>query len=777
MEHLFELGSAKVNVTVTTTAQESSNSLHESLSLTIVTPMELINQTTTSLHLSHALAGDSLLSFQNILLMPTIESIIEPSISSTLPPLFVMDNSETEETSSTTGTIIHPNSLHLTDDNDDEGEETLKDNINNFLFERNNLANNSSNVPTPLTLSPPMITVPAPINTNVAYRALIKSRTGGRISQPVKNPSPLIKALPAHSSVPNLISRILRTSTRQVSVNATIDEANPSTSEAESFVNETKTVEDYSSIEPMEVVGLPEHEEIEFDQNAEITFTLTEIKEIDPPAPTGTEEADRTASSTCSSYVSIPQEATMPIDSGKTVLSREFTYNTPTTRSIRSSKRRRSIFIHPQHVTKLLIPVIPEQQQSIITKGENIWVYSSSSSTNSILSPLSNHSTTISEAPPIILQKSLADSASPSPKSTPASIIHPNDRLSSSLSPRRSIHPLHSSTPSTRNKALEIVFIGELEQLSTTVLQQPNLSLTTSEVTMIDNRQHIDIPLPILHVADAGIQTSPEKAPVRIDMTVQTTPTLHAFSRRCFQTIEQQTTPVLPRTSYGQTTPMAVHRFLKESSLCQQQQVTPLHSNVIVHLRRSVRFQFTPSTDARLAAKEKLEEGRQRRRTKQKIQIIIDNEQEEDTEDEMSKIEKKFANTKKKKVSLPPAPVDDSTDEMNDSPVVRTTRNKSRKDAIEIPVISTTTYPRKTRSTRKEKKVEPEIIVTTTTSPPIPTKRASRKRSNPKISTTSSPKTSSPAKPMAKRSKTLEVKRPIRGISSAAKMKFVFWFF
>jgi hypothetical protein len=58
--------------------------------------------------------------------------------------------------------------------------------------------------------------------------------------------------------------------------------------------------------------------------------------------------------------------------------------------------------------------------------------------------------------------------------------------------------------------------------------------------------------------------------------------------------------------------------------------------------------------------------------------------------------------------------------------------------------------------------MEPEIIVTAT-SPPLPTKRANRKRSNPKTSTTSPPETTSPTEPVPKRSKTLEVQQPVRG--------------
>ncbi|CAF4692293.1 unnamed protein product, partial [Rotaria magnacalcarata] len=75
-----------------------------------------------------------------------------------------------------------------------------------------------------------------------------------------------------------------------------------------------------------------------------------------------------------------------------------------------------------------------------------------SSSLKPMLSVLSTNATIISEGPPIILQKSLAGSASPSPNPTPIITVRKSDRLSSNLSPRRSIKPLQSSTPSIRTK-------------------------------------------------------------------------------------------------------------------------------------------------------------------------------------------------------------------------------------------------------------------------------------------------------------------------------------
>jgi hypothetical protein len=583
LEHLLGLGSTNINLTMTTTAQDSPKSNHESLSLTIVTPTELINQTTNSLHLSYAPAGGgSLPSSQNILMMPTIESITEPSINSTIPPPFTVDNSDSEEPSSTAGTVINQESFNFTD------EETSKDDSNDFSFELNDFSKNETASP------PPMITIRAPTSADVAYRALIKPRPGGRISQPIKTESPLAKILPARSSVPALPSRMLRSSTREIAIDPIPNE--------EYFVNETKIDDDYPRIELVEVVSLSEDEEIEPEQNMGITLNLTGSKEMNPTSPTSAEEADRNASSSCSSYASIQQETPIPTDPKMPVLSREFTYNTPTARTTRSSERRRSILLNLRSQS-----LIPEQQQPTIIEEENLSICSIPSSSKSMLSTLSTNPTIISEAPPIILQKSLAGSASPSPNPTPIITIRPSERLSSNLSPRRSINPLHSSTPSIRNRSLQIVSIGEREQVSTTAPKKLNMDLSTEGVEMIDNEQQIDIPIQIQHVTDEGIQTSPEKPPVRIDIGVQTTPSLDPLSRRRFQTMEQQTTPIPTRSSSSsscQTTPMVIPIPQTIETLSKEQhQITPLHSKAMMQLRRNVRFQFTPSTDARLTAK------------------------------------------------------------------------------------------------------------------------------------------------------------------------------
>jgi hypothetical protein len=146
--------------------------------------------------------------------------------------------------------------------------------------------------------------------------------------------------------------------------------------------------------------------------------------------------------------------------------------------------------------------------------------------------------------------------------------------LSSNPTPRASINPLHSSTPSsTRHKSLQMVSIGEQEQVLTTVPQQIDM-----------------VPL---NDTEASIQQ-----PSTIEMGVQTTPSLDVSSRRRLNAIQQPTTPIL--------------QMNKSSSMVivdEEKQITSLQTNVIMNLQRSVRFQLTPATDARLVAKEQMEEN------------------------------------------------------------------------------------------------------------------------------------------------------------------------
>ena len=175
------------------------------------------------------------------------------------------------------------------------------------------------------------------------------------------------------------------------------------------------------------------------------------------------------------------------------------------------------------------------------------------------------------------------------------------------------------------------------------------------------------------HATNEGVQTSPERPILRMEIGVQTTPSLNPSAHRRYHTIEQQTTPVVARSSSSSgcqtvAVPIPIQRPTAQQTspptpeIERKQESTPVHSKAMMHLRRNVRFQFTPSTDARLAAKEKQEEEEQRcpkppvpvaHPTIEPIPIIVsDNEREEDTEDEVKKkpkTKKKTGSAKKKK--------------------------------------------------------------------------------------------------------------------------------
>jgi hypothetical protein len=186
------------------------------------------------------------------------------------------------------------------------------------------------------------------------------------------------------------------------------------------------------------------------------------------------------------------------------------------------------------------------------------------------------------EAVPNALQKTLTV-PSPVRKSTRKS-----ERTSSTATPRVSINPLHSSTPSSsRHKSLQIVSIGEQEQVSTIVPQQINNEILQEE------QQTQEIEIMPLNDTEQSIQQSSSYA---IETGVQTTPSLDVSSRRRLNKLEQQTTPIF--------------QMNKSSSIfIEQKTTTPLQTKVIMNLQRNVRFQLTPDTHERLVAKEKFEEN------------------------------------------------------------------------------------------------------------------------------------------------------------------------
>ncbi|CAF3976936.1 unnamed protein product [Adineta steineri] len=152
--------------------------------------------------------------------------------------------------------------------------------------------------------------------------------------------------------------------------------------------------------------------------------------------------------------------------------------------------------------------------------------------------------------------------------------IRKSRRSSSHPTPRVSINPLHSSTPSaSRNKSLQMVSIGEQEQLTTTV-PQINIEFQSEQ-------QNIEI-VPLNDTEQSLEQAS------TMEIGVQTTPSLDV-SRRRFNMTPQQITPIV--------------------IVDEQREITPLQLKGLTNLQRNVRFQLTPSTDARLAIKEQFEEN------------------------------------------------------------------------------------------------------------------------------------------------------------------------
>lgn len=178
LEQLLGLGS-------NTTVRDSPKANHDTLSLTVVTPTDIINATTTSLRMSMVPKSDfdSLPSSQELPAMPTIESI-----TSTNPPSFLMENTAMEEEATAT-TMNVENTLQ---------DEANTDDDTNFSFELNDFPDNSKDeepaAPSEPLAPEPMMPIRAPTCADVAYRALIKRKTGARISQPIKADSPLARS-------------------------------------------------------------------------------------------------------------------------------------------------------------------------------------------------------------------------------------------------------------------------------------------------------------------------------------------------------------------------------------------------------------------------------------------------------------------------------------------------------------------------------------------------------------------------------------------------------
>ena len=129
---------------------------------------------------------------------------------------------------------------------------------------------------------------------------------------------------------------------------------------------------------------------------------------------------------------------------------------------------------------------------------------------------------------------------------------------------------------------MQMVAIGEQEQVSITVPQQNDLDLGDEQPPneIVPLNETANEPSPAIRTMEIGIQT---------------TPSLDSSSRRRWNTMEQQTTPVALESRIA-------------SSPATNKEITPVQDKVLIQLQRNVRFQLTPTTDARLARKEELDE-------------------------------------------------------------------------------------------------------------------------------------------------------------------------
>ena len=128
-----------------------------------------------------------------------------------------------------------------------------------------------------------------------------------------------------------------------------------------------------------------------------------------------------------------------------------------------------------------------------------------------------------------------------------------------------------------------MVSIGEQEQVSINVPQPSPIEeeqqeeatpveFVPEEVVEEEEAEEEELQIDMVPLND----TVPVRIVRTMDIGIQTTPSLDAASRRQLNTVERE--------------------------------MTPIQTSAIIQLQRNVRFQLTPTTDARLAEKEKLDE-------------------------------------------------------------------------------------------------------------------------------------------------------------------------
>lgn len=322
-------------------------------------------------------------------------------------------------------------------------------------------------------------------------------------------------------------------------------------------------------------------------------------------------------------------------------------------------------------------------------------------------------------------------------------------RSTAKPSPKVSINPLHSSTPSVpRNKSLQIVSIGEEEQVSTIVPQQ-------------------EIEIVHLNQTEESFQ-QPTTIIRTIEMGVQTTPSLDISTRRRFHTLEPQTTPIV-QTNKSSSSLVPVN---------EDKPITPLQTKVIINLQRKVCFQLTPTTDTRLTEKEQLEETLRGR----KPDIVIEPAPVQ-PEPKPAKVKaapvKKAAKPKRKAAVA--AKKTEETVEKKTPPVQKAKAGPTKRVHRKQPtptVAAPTKRAQRKPITPKTKRVAPKETPTkrapSKEKPPVPAtkpavKRGSRKRTMEEVQTI-------PEKPMVKRvrtSKSVDLPPPVPKVQAKKNEKVV----
>jgi len=514
LEHLLGLGSA-------TTVRDSPKNNHDTLSLTVVTPTDIINATTNSARASFAPDVTK----SAIPPMSTIESM-----DSTMLPSFLAENTVMEDV-----------------------EQPVIEDDTDFSFELNDFGNESKDesmtAAPPVPIEEPTPKIRAPTCADVAFRALIKRRPGGRVSQPIKIHSPLANEK-ARLSAPT--SRLLRSSCRRASTE-TSSPIPDSTTTTECLINQSVSSPKHSLVQ---VQTLPEEdEETPVDSTNSITLNLTALNEA----------------------TSTPTKPPMP-----SLLSREYTYNSPESR--RSPRRTRSILNQsPGIASKSILGVLLTEDVKE-TSTMTLVPPSPGIASKSLLGVLLTED---------VKERSTMEPV-PSPAIPSQSML--GVLLTEDVKEQAIATPVPSSPGIASSSLLGVLLTEEVKEQSIVTAVPPSPGIASKSllgVLLTEEPKETSI----IDVLSPKITRQSERLSLR--------PTLQMVSIG----EEEQVSVIVPRTmEIGiQTTP-SLNNSSRRQMITMEQQTTPVQTKAVIHLQRNVRFELTPTTDARLAEKERQEE-------------------------------------------------------------------------------------------------------------------------------------------------------------------------